>query len=118
MRQKVIHRDGYNYIVNHLYSDSHYGHESVYHIHTNNPKWACGIMNEIVGYPDVESKEEHDMRYKREPNILNALKPYWKCEFVNHEDVCFYPTSDGEYGHVDVDLDGFYIFTYVEPYDD
>lgn len=107
---------GHNYLVIHVSNDPYYGRKDVYHILTDNDKWACGIMNIIVGYPGVENKAKHDLHYKENPSMLNALKPYWECKFV--EDDLYekhYDLSDLPFK---VDTDSYYEFTYKEPYDD
>ena len=113
--KKVVYK-GHNYLINHLYSDNQYGTRRVYHILTNNQRYACGIMNEVVGYPNVEAKTKHDLAYKQNPTMDNAFKPYYKCEFVQddlYEKLCPIDTKDFH-----VDTDSYYIFEYIRPYDD
>ncbi len=107
----------FNYLVHHLYTDNQYGRKSVYHVLTNNPKWCGSILPEIVGYPNVVSKGERDIAYKRNPTITNALKPYYTVEFTEdkmYDNADIQTALDG----FEVDTDSYYVFTYVEPYDD
>ena len=110
--------NGYNYLVIHLGTDLFYGKKSVYHVLTNNQKWCGNIIPDLCGYPKAESKGVHDVRYKREPTITNALRPYYTVDFV--EDNLYQLLLDCESlkKKFDVDTDSYYVFTYIEPYDD
>lgn len=116
--QKVTYK-GHNYLVRHLYSENTYGRRRVYHVLTNNQKWDGGILNEVVGYPQVMSKAEKDLLYKQKPTMEVAFKPYWQCEFTQDD---WYqklePIDPKTLEEFPVDTDSYYIFTYVEPYDD
>lgn len=110
--------EGHNYLVHHLYSDCFYGRKSVYHILTNNQKWCGSLLPELCGYPNAQSKGEHDMNYKRNPSVFNALKPYYTVEFI--EDKMYEEHYDLEdlVKEFPIDTDSYYVFTYIEPYDD
>lgn len=118
MEATKIQYNGHNYLVHHLYSDCFYGRTSVYHILTNNQKWCGSIIAEICGYPNVQSKEEHDINYKRNPTMANAFKPYYTIDFK--EDDFYEKAFDTEAlkKEFEVDTDSYYVFTYKEPYDD
>ena len=58
MEATKIEYNGHNYLVIHVSHDPYYGRESVYHVLTNNQKWAGGIINEICGFPNAMSKEK------------------------------------------------------------
>ena len=77
-------------------------------------------MNEIVGYPKVMSKAEHDLLYKKEPTMANAFKPYWTCKFIQDDDWYqkYQPIDPMELKRFPVDTDSYYVFEYIEPYDD
>ena len=113
-----IQYNGHNYLVHHLYTDCYYGRESVYHVLTNNQKWCGSIIPELCGFPNVESKGEHDINYKHNPSMLTALKPYYTVDFK--EDKMYEEHYDLEelVKEFPVDLDSYYVFTYKEPYDD
>ena len=113
-----IQYNGHNYLVHHLYTDCYYGRTSVYHVLTNNPKWCGSIIAELCGFPNAESKGEHDINYKRNPSMLTAFKPYYTVDFV--EDKMYEEHYDLEdlVKEFPVDLDSYYVFTYKEPYDD
>ena len=110
--------NGYNYLVIPRSHSSYYSRETTYHVLTNNQTWAGGILNNVVGYPDVESKGEHDIHYKQNPTIINAFKPYYDVKFVE-DDLYekYYDLSDLQ-NTFPVDTDSYYVFTYREPYDD
>lgn len=115
---KKIEYGGHNYLVHHMYSENDYGYKSVYHVLTNNQKWCGSIIAELCGYPDVDTKGEHELNYKRNPSMLTALKPYYTVDF--REDDMYEKHYDlGELvKEFPVDTDSYYVFTYVEPYDD
>ena len=114
-----IQYQGHNYLVDHIYSENRYGIRRTYHVLTNNPNWACGFMNEVVGYPNIMSEAEHNILYKKEPTMANAFKPYWKCEFVEDDWYEKYqPIDPMILKRFPVDTDSYYVFTYIEPYDD
>ena len=115
MEATKLEYNGHNYLVHHLYTDNYYGRKSVYHVLTNNQKWCGSIINELCGYPNVESKGEHDLNYKRNPSILTALKPYYTVDFVQDD---MYKGVKEVLDGFEVDDDSYYVFTYKEPYDD
>ena len=115
---KEVQYDGYNYLVIKVDYYPLYGRETTYHVLTNNQKYAGSILNKVVGYPNVDSKGEHAMRYKQNPTIENALRPFYDVKFV--EDDLYeqhYDLSDLQ-DTFPVDTDSYYVFTYKEPYDD
>ena len=118
MEATKIQYNGHNYLVHHLYTNPYYGRESVYHVLTNNQKWAGGIINEICGFPNAMSKGEHDILYKREPTITNALKPYYTVEFKQDDMYEKHFDMKAALDGFEVDTDSYYVFTYKEPYDD
>ena len=83
---------------------------------TDNPKWCANHLPKIVGYPNVENKGLHDLNYKRNPTMENALKPYYQVEVK--EDGKYIGREDLNSPSFPVDLDFYYEFTYVRPYDD
>ena len=111
-----IQYNGFNYLVHNVVNENHYGRKRIYHILTNNQKWCGSLLPEIVGYPNVDSKGEHDLNYKRNPSMLTALKPYYTVDFV--EDKHTYANYDFDAMGFPVDNDSYYRFIYVEPYDD
>ena len=113
-----IEYEGYNYLVHHLYTDNNYGKKAVYHVLTNNPKWCASLIPELCGYPNIESKAEHDFNYKKCPTIENSLKPYYIVKFL--EDRTYYDRYDiqAALDGFEVDTDSYYVFQYIEPYDD
>lgn len=118
MQATKISYNNHNYLIHHLYSDCHYGRKSVYHILTNNQKWCGSLIPEICGYPNVMSKGEKELLYKREPTIITAMKPYYTLEFKEDD---FYEKAfdcDALKDEFPVDTDSYYVFTYIEPYDD
>ena len=115
MEATKLQYNGFNYLIHHLYTDCTYGKKSVYHVLTNNQKWCGTLLPEICGYPNVESKGHHDVRYKNNPTITNALKPYYT---VDTSEDNTYSNLNTELMNFDVDTDFYYIFTYIEPYDD
>ena len=110
--------NGFNYLINHLYSDCHYGRKSVYHVLTNNQKWCGSLIPELCGYPNVMSKGEKDILYKREPTFVNAMKPYYTVDFVEDDMYEKHFDMKEALAGFNVDTDSYYVFTYVEPYDD
>ena len=82
---------GNNYLIVHLYDDCFYGRKSVYNVLTNNQKWCGSLIPELCGYNNVDSEGIHNMNYKRNPTIINALKPYYKVDFIEDN---FYQTVD------------------------
>lgn len=116
MEAKVIEYNGHKYLVIHLYTDCYYGRKSVYHVLTDNQKWCGSIIPELCGFSKVESKGEHDLNYKRNPTMENALKPYYTVDFV--EDKMYEEHYEGIKEEFGVDTDSYYVFTYKEPYDD
>lgn len=112
MRIERIFDGEYNYVVIPI-STTHYGtHKSIYHVLTDNPKWCANDLPIIVGYPNVENKGLHDLNYKRNPTMENALKPYYQVEVKEDEKYI------GRKDLTLVDLSFYYEFTYVRPYDD
>jgi len=118
MEATKIQYNGHNYLVHHLYTNPYYGRESVYHVLTNNQKWAGGIINEICGFPNVMSKGEHDILYKREPTITNALKPYYTVDFKQDDMYEKQFDMKAALDGFEVDTDSYYELVYKEPYDD
>lgn len=118
MQATKVQFDGFNYLVHHLSTDNYYGRKSVYHVLTNNQRWCGALLPEICGYPDAESKGIHDVRYKNNPTIINALKPYYTVD--SKQDDFYEKHFDMKAALVgfEVDTDFYYVFTYVEPYDD
>lgn len=116
MEATKIEFEGHNYLVHHLYSENNYGRKSVYHVLTNNQKWCGSIIPELCGYANVQSKGEHDIAYKHNPTMTNALKPYYTVDFV--EDNLYQVGFNLRNLDFKVDTDSYYVFTYVEPYDD
>jgi len=114
MEAKKIEYNGYNYLVVHVSHDPYYGRKSVYHVLTNNQKWCGSIIPYLCGFPNAESKGEHDINYKRNPSILTALKPYYTVDFVEDKRYERYDLGD----EFPIDTDSYYVFTYIEPYDD
>jgi len=108
---KKIIKNGYNYVVWHQYSENQYSFRAHYIVLTNNPKWCGSLIPELCGYPDVMSKGEHDILYKREPTMHNAFKPYYKVDFVEDDWV----KHLGLPKNFPVDTDSYYSFEYVEP---
>lgn len=115
MNATKIEYNGFNYLINPLYSEHNYGRKSVYHVLTNNPRWCGALLPEICGYPNAVSKGEHDITYKRNPTMQNALKPYYTVDSAQDS---MYEFLDTEKMGFKVDTDFYYIFTYIEPYDD
>ena len=115
---KKIEYNGFNYLVHHLYSDNFYGRKSVYHVLTNNQKWCGSIIPELCGYPNCASKGEHNMVYKKNPTIQNALKPYYTVDFTDDKMYAEHYDLEDLVEEFPVDLDSYYVFTYIEPYDD
>ena len=70
----------------------------------------CLISNFCQLFP---KKGEHDILYKREPTMTNAMKPYYTVDF-KEDNMYVMANLDG----FDVDVDSYYVFTYKEPYDD
>lgn len=112
--EKTIKKDGYTYLVIHLYSENNYGYHNYFHVLTNNPKYSARLMPELCGYSGVESKALHDLNYQRNPSIENSLKPYYECEYIDNN---LYETL-GKYQDKGVDLDGYYSMVYTKPCDD
>lgn len=110
-----IEYNGFNYLVHNVVNENHYGRRIIYHVLTNNQKRCGSLLPEIVGYPNIDSKGEHDLNYKRNPSMLTALKPYYEVDFVEDDT---YKKYDFEAIGFPVDNDSYYRFTYVEPYDD
>lgn len=108
-----IEYNSFNYLVHNVVNENHYGRRRTYHVLTNNPKWCGSLLPEICGYPNVQSKGEHDINYKRNPTMQNALNPYYTIDFV--EDNMYVDYNDPTFK---VDVDSYYRFTYIEPYDD
>lgn len=102
--------EGFDYIIINDHNNPFYGRESVYHILTNNPKWCGALIPDLCGYPNVMSKGEHSLNYKRNPTFENHLKPYYTVDLI--EDNRYENQFDG------VDTDCYYEFKYIEPYDD
>ena len=113
MEYTKLEYNGYNYLVHHLYTDCYYGRKSVYHVLTNNQKWCGSLIPGICGFPNAMSKGEHDILYKKEPTMTNAMKPYYTVDF-KEDNMYVMANLDG----FDVDVDSYYVFTYKEPYDD
>lgn len=118
MEATKIQYNGHNYLVNHLYNDNFYGRKSVYHVLTNNQKWCGSLIPELCGYPNVKSKGEHDLNYKRNPSMLTALEPYYTVEFTEDNFYELAYNTEKLKKEFEVDTDSYYVFTYVEPYDD
>ena len=116
MDAKMIEYDGFNYLVKLVSHNSFYGRKDVYHVLTNNPKWCGSLIPEICGYPDVMSKGEKDIAYKRNPSMLISLKPYYTLDFVESDLYKRYDLTS--LLPFKVDQDCYYEFTYIEPYDD
>ena len=109
---------GNNYLIVHLYDDCFYGRKSVYNVLTNNQKWCGSLIPELCGYNNVDSEGIHNMNYKRNPTIINALKPYYKVDFIEDN---FYQTVYDLTNLIKdfpVDTDSYYKLEYIEPYDD
>jgi len=115
MKATKLQYNGFNYLVHPIYTDNTYGKKSVYNILTNNPKWCGSILSEICGYSNIESKDMHDIRYKQNPTMANALKPYYIIDTCEDN---MYSNIDTKAMGFNIDTDFYYIFTYIEPYDD
>ena len=118
MEATKLQYDGFNYLIIPFSHDPYYGRKTTYHVLTNNQKWCGSIIAELCGYPNVESKGEHDLNYKRNPSMLTALKPYYTVDF-RQDDMYekHFDMNAALYGF-EVDTDSYYEFVYKEPYDD
>lgn len=106
----------YNYVVIPVSKKWHSTQKSVYHVLTDNPKWCADHLPMIVGYSKIESKGLHDLNYKRNPTMENALKPYYSVEVK--EDKRYIGQKDLNSDSFPIDPSFYYEFTYVRPYDD
>ena len=118
MEARKIEYNGHNYLINHLYTDTYYGRKSVYHVLTNNQKWCGSLIPELCGFPNVESKGEHDLNYKRNPSMLTALKPYYTVDFKQDDMYEKHFDMKSALDGFEVDIDSYYELVYKEPYDD
>ena len=114
MEPKKIQFEGHNYLIVHLYSEHQYGYRAHYLVFTNNQKYAASIAQELCGYGNVDSESLHNMKYKRNPTMENALRPYCNTKFV--EDNIFDGYCDDP--NFPVDKGSYYQVDYREPYDD
>ena len=113
-----IEYEGHNYLVQHVSHDPFYGRKDVYHVLTNNQKWCSSLIPELCGYHNVMSKGEKDIKYKQNPSIEIALKPYY---IVNFKEDSFYDDNydtEALKHEFPVDTDSYYELIYKEPYDD
>lgn len=105
--------NGYRYIpvfMKHLSSNT-YTRKTVYHIFTDNPRWAANILPLIVGDNSI-TKGEYSHRYKLSPTIENALIPHHTVEFIDH------PHEKYNFSSIGIDSSGYYQYTIIFPYDD
>ena len=118
MEARKIEYNGHNYLIVYVSHDPYYGRKDVYHVLTNNQKWCGSIIPELCGFPDVESKGEHDLNYKRNPSMLTALKPYYTVDFKQDDMYEKHFDMKAALDGFEVDTDSYYEFVYNEPYDD
>lgn len=101
--EKTVFYNGYVYKIELIYSKNYYGCESVYHIKTDNPKWAASILPKVME-DDSISIGEYKTLNKRNPCFENYLKKHHKVQFIEDlEDKIF---------------EGYYEYRIITPYDD
>ena len=105
--------NGYRYIPVFMkaLSCNRYTQTKVYHIFTDNPRWAANILPLIVGDNTI-TKGEYSQRYKAFPTIENALISHHKVEFIDH------PHDRYDFSSIGIDSSGYYEYTIIFPYDD
>lgn len=118
MEAKKIEYNGHNYLVVYVSHNPYYGRKDIYHVLTNNQKWCGSLIPELCGFPNVESKGEHDINYKNNPSMLTALKPYYTVDFKQNDMYEKHFDMKAALDGFEVDVDSYYEFVYKEPYDD
>lgn len=118
MEATVIEYNGHTYIVTLFSSNPYYGREQVYHILTNNGKWAAKDVEDIMSAicPKSISRVEWEIKYNENPTFSNYLIPYHTIKLV--EDNSYKKNYDNNAFPVGIDLTSYYEYTYKENYDD
>lgn len=118
MQATIIEYNGHTYIVIPFTSNPYYGREEVYHILTDNEKWAAKDIRDIMSAicPKSISRGEWEVRYNENPTFSNYLIPYHTIKLV--DDNFYQRNYDRETFPKGIDLTCYYEYTHKENYDD